>query len=506
MIRKLLIFIFLPCVALAGWNPVNFKKWQDSEVDTLYQKRIGGEYANYEQGGDSGWAVINNDWVASGDSAYTCNTSILKTHVDSSGKSVVSILHNGNTYTASSKLNRLMWLRTDTWDTLTIFTDPNWGNYSMDSNIVNWTNVFPQVDYRIRKRNGGVEHGIFFKKAFLDSAVILFNGLPRSDSANIALANVIVYTLSANVDDHDVALGNVNKRKLKQLGEHYFGIADARLFFPGSDTLSRIPINHRWLKWNNKIICVEYVKMGRIKQIHEAYPNEAIWHNSELTIDGTTNVEDTYMSDAGGKTNYNYGEEVGAWYGDDFRTLLRFKNLSSLLPAQATISAAICSVNVYVGYSSGEVISVWRVLKPWGEGTNNPGINPGDAPVGEGVATFLDWSNDGEEWGDAGCENASDAGDDNSTDGGGWDRLETAETTWANETVGWRTFDIASLAQEWYDGTANENGVMMDLTAGSDGASAFIASETSPTDQPRLVITYTTSGGATGQVIMIMGN
>jgi len=126
MLKYLLIFLLLSVIVFADWNPIDFKKWQDGEQ---YQTRIGGQYANYEMGADSGWAEINNNWLASGDSAFTCKTSILKTHVDSSGKSTISIKWGENTYTATSKLNRLMWLRTDTWDTLTIFTDPNWSNY-----------------------------------------------------------------------------------------------------------------------------------------------------------------------------------------------------------------------------------------------------------------------------------------------------------------------------------------------------------------------------------------
>lgn len=473
MIKYLIIFLMFSMVALAQWNPVDFKQWQNAQQ---FRKRIGGQYANYERGSDSGWAAIDNNWIASGDSAYECNTSILKTHVDSSGKSIVSIKWGENTYTATSKLNRLMWLRTDTWDTLTIFTNPNWSNHSKDSNIIKWTNVFPAVDYRIRKRNGKVEHGIFFKKAFLDSAVTLYN--QRADSAHIALANVIVYTLSANIDNADVALGNLNKRKLKNWGYHYFGIDKAQLFFPGSDTLRTIVVNHRWLKWNDKIICVEYVKMGRIKQIHEAYPNAAVWHNATEKIDGTTNVEDVHLREDQPTTPHGTNTILSLYESTNYRnnSLIRVKNLSSILPANSTISACICST-YQTGSGTGEY-DVFEVYRAWTEG-------------GATWNTY-DGSN---AWGTAGCLNTTSDRSATPLD----NNDDPSSATWLAWSIG------AALAQAWYDGGTDENGVVIDAVHANDAGKYVNVNSTENGSNP-LFWTITYEAGAppaAGQVIII---
>lgn len=245
--KKLILFIVLISIcfcteALADWRPAGFQKWQDSANPKQFQQRIGGEMVNYQRD-DSTWAVIQNDWMVTGDTIENL-TDILKTTVRPKGTSIVKVRWNGVDYTVTQKLVKLIWLKTDTWDWVGVTDSATWAAPSVDSNIITWQNVFPAVDYRIRKSNASVAHGIFFKKAFLDSAVALYN--KRADSLAIALGNVMEYSL-VNVDNAEVAIGNVDERILKQLGHYVFELSRQMVNFPGSDTLPELPVKQRWI-------------------------------------------------------------------------------------------------------------------------------------------------------------------------------------------------------------------------------------------------------------------
>jgi len=477
----IILWLCLTTVCLAQ-TPVDFQKWQLD--DTTFQVRIGDPIQNYST--DTSWAEIENDFVLIGDT-MTARHAYMKTDVLPNGISRITIEHNDTTYTITQRPVKLIWLNTATWNWIDVEGAPSWSTPSVDSNIIKWTGVFPGVDYRIRKQKARVEHGIFFKPAFLDSAVILYN--QRADSLDIALGNVMEYTLSANIDNADIGVGNVNKRILKRIGKHVFGLAASRLHFPGSDTLQGMTVNHRWVKKNSKIYCIEYIKMRKIKIIHEAYPNATIWHNaSPHTIDGTTNVEDTYIFQWYG--NRNYGGSDWLRVGDNQNLLVRVKNVASELGPDAMITSCICSL--YAAYDFDAVtLRAFVGFKPWGEGSLDD-TDPPDAPVGEGVATWNDWSNDDEEWATAGCNNGDDEGTDNSGDGTGADRKATEEssvTTNGDNGVwyGWIVSNV--IAQAWYEGTKNEEGIYLwEDTSYPDVA--FRSTEYS-SNQPFWVFTYT---------------
>lgn len=479
----IILWLCLSNVCLAQ-TPVDFQKWQID--DTTFQCRIGDPIQNYPET-DTSWAEIENDWVVIGDT-MTARHAYMKTDVLPNGVSQISIEHNDTTYVITQKPVRLVWLKTDTWNWIDVADTPSWGTPTVNDDVISWTNVFPGVNYKIQKRNARVEHGIFFRPAFLDSAVNLYN--QRPDSLNIALANVIEYTLSANIDSADIGIGNVNKRILKRIGKHVFGFAASRLHFPGSDTLELKLVNHRWVKRSGKIYCIEYIKMRIVKMVHEVYPTATIWHNaSPHTIDGTTNVEDTYLDSAAPENNFGGGWEIRT--SSIHNSLIRVKNVASELGVGATITAAVCNLYCSSHYTDGD-LSAYSVFKPWGEGALF-GSDPADAAEGEGVATWNDWSNDDEEWTTAGCENADDGGSDNSGDGTGADRKATAEDveTVIDEDV-WYAWNIsAALAQAWYDETKNEEGIALI----HDGTSRnYFHSTEYPSDQPYWVFTFTVAG------------
>lgn len=271
------------------YQPVGLLEWQDSENHSKIMQ-FGREIQNYQKP-DSAWVPIENDWITDADTLHTNRRGVLKTDVSDNGKSTVTVRWQGVEYSISQRLTKLIWINTDSWNWIDVVDSVTWSVPSVDSNIVRWQNVFPGVDYAVQKNNGNVAHGIIFKPAFLDSAIILYN--QRADSLDIALGNVVAYELSANIDDADSAVGNLSRRILKNFGRYAFKLSHQQLRFPGWDTLSPINVTQRWGKIANKIYCVEYVKMRRIKQIHEAYPSALIWHNSSDTFYGTT--EDAFL-------------------------------------------------------------------------------------------------------------------------------------------------------------------------------------------------------------------
>lgn len=492
---KKLILIFLLILGTTAWarTPIDFKQWQID--DTTFVKNIGGAVRNYQKP-DESWAGIVNNFELDGDSVVYVDKAVLRPRVNRNGTSSVSLMWEGNEYTVTQKMLGIGWLKISTRQSQWIDSTMNWSNFSVDSNICKWTAISPGVDYRVLKDNGRVAHGIFYKPAFIDSAVALYN--QRADSLDIALANVMIYTLSVNIDDSDSAIGDVPKRRLKDFGRYSFNLRSQQLRFPGCDTLPQIPVRQYWERRGTKIICIEYVMMKWIDRVHQVYPAVTIWHNDIKTIDGTTNVEDACLKEGfygeynfGGSTEFTVEEAT-----NEKSALIRVKNVSTELGAGATISA--CTLSCYVSFNNDDGdIGAFRVFKPWVEGDEN-GVDDDD-----GDATFVDWASDANEWGTAGCNSVNDAGSDNNTDGGGDDRKETAEDVVDVTTATtWYFWDISStLAQAWYDGTANENGVL--LWHGSSGTENVFHSTEEVSFQPYWKFYYTSGAPPTSQVIIV---
>ena len=492
----IILWLCLTTVCLAQ-TPVDFQKWQLD--DTTFQVRIGDPIQNYAET-DTSWAEIENDFVLIGDT-MTARHAYMKTDVLPNGVSQISIEHNDTTYTITQRPIRLIWLKTDTWNWIDVVDTPSWGTPTVDSNIVKWTGVFPGVDYRVRKQKARVEHGIFFKPAFLDSAITLYD--QRPDSLDIALGNVMEYTLSANIDNADIGMGNVNKRIFKAIGKHVFGMARSRLHFPGSDTLQLNLVNHRWVKQGSKIYCIEYIKMRVVKMVHEVYPTATIWHNaSPTTIDGTTNVEDARVDLFG--PNYNFGGSDELYVKlDDDKSVIRCKNVASELGGEVT-DITDCTLYMYCFGGAGfPLVGAYRIFKPWVEG-NEDGVDDDDGDV-----TWNDWASDANEWGTEGCLCANDGGVDNNVDDDACvatraDRKATAEDTDQTVTTSWNEWTMTdALAEGWYAGTINEEGVLLEYVSGTNALVGWRSTEYA-SEQPYWVFTYTTNGEpAAGQVIII---
>ena len=172
-------------------------------------------------------------------------------------------------------------------------------------------------------------------------------------------------------------------------------------------------------------------------------------------------------------------------------SLIRAIGLSTLIPANATFTDAICSLKVIANTFDG-VIEAKSVFKPWLEGDYDFEECIDDA------VTWEDWDCDPSEWTTAGCACEDDDGVDNSTtdpatceaDGTNADRKATAESSQNVTAVGvWHGFDISNaLAQSWYDGSKNEEGLAL-VRLGGDNQ--FYSSEDDAGHDPFFVFTLT---------------
>lgn len=469
-------------------TPIGLKRWQIDQK--TFKKQVGGSVRNYQKA-NRAWAQIANNFVTEGDSVLKVDAAVIKTRVNKNGTSSSTVTWSGTDYVITQKLLGIGWLKISTRGRQWIDSTMNWSNVSADSNIVTWSGISPGVDYRVRKQSGQVEHGVFFKPAFLDSAVILYD--QRTDSLDIALANVMAYTLSGNIDNADSGLGELTQRQLKSFGEYTFSLSDQSLRYPGWDTLQPIPVKQFWRKRNDSIFCIEFVMMSDVKAVHEASPTATIWHNDTKKIEGTANIEDGIIqsnsvdNDWTGLTTIRIFDNGSIF----LNSLLRVKNVASEVGAGATITSASFSLWCETNNTSA-VVSAYSVFKPWVEGTGTGGSCTNGC-------SWNDWDCTLNEWTTSGCGCAGDDGSDNSQDGGtcnssGRDRKSTAESsTNINAAATQFDWDISvALAQAWYDGTKNEEGVVL-VSATGDNIMSSVESVTAA-NRPFFTFVFTTGG------------
>jgi len=491
MITRTLLFLLIAVPAMAQ-TPIDFKKWKSGEV---YTARMGGELSNYPEiaGSDTTWAVINNSFTTTPDSAYNF-TDIIKTTVLPKGTSRVTVTWGGVDYTITQRPRKLIWINTTTFANTDVTDTASWPSPTISDSVVEWSGVIPGVDYSIHKSNATLQHRIHFKPGFLDSAVTLYD--QRADSLQIALGNVMEYTLSTNIDSFDVDLGSLPKRVLKKFGKYGFELTEQYVQgFPIADSV-RLPVKQYWKAQGEKMYCVEYVMMRRLKQIHEAYPSATIWHNDEVTLKDDPNVFDTYIWE--GNAEFAYTGTTPLFNriqaSSDIRTLMSVQGVAAALGAGATISSAICSLNVSGSGGGDDELKAYRVFKNW----NSDGLQDASSCVGQeyAVPTWVDWSCQANEWTTVGCDNADDGGSDNSGDGTGADRKATEDATIDVGSTGWKTWTIpTALAQGWYDEDFNENGHI--FISQNTGLTQIVSTDGTAADRPRYIFTYTVGGAPT---------
>lgn len=485
--KTLFIFMALLVGSVTAQTPIGFKKWRNNE--NTFTQRIGGAVQNFIRT-DRTWAQIANDFVTEGDSVLKIDDAVIKTRVNKNGASSSTVRWDSQNYIATQKLLGVGWLnivsKTRQWIDATM----DFSNVSVDSNIVSWSGVSPGVDYRIRKQNGVLEHGIFFKSAFIAAAVAIYD--LRADSLEIALANIMVYTLTSNIANADSGLGILTSRQLKSFGEYSFSLGDQTLRYPGWDTLPPIPIKQFWRKRNDSLFCIEFVMMSDVKAVHLADLTATIWHNDTKKIEGATNIQDTYIS--GFSQDADLGAITTLQPADNgtnsIHALVRVTNVATEIGAGATITFAACSLFFVTNSVDGD-ISAYRVFKPWVQGTGTGG------GCTDGCS-WLDWDCAGNnDWTTVGCLCIGDDGSDNSQDGGtcnssGRDRKATAESTTNVTTTGRFGWDISNaLAQGWYDGSFNEEGIVLDPDGQSNNVFSSVEHVTAG-NRPFFTFVFTT--------------
>ena len=509
--RVKLLFSLLLSVSLSAQTPVDYAKWQIN--DTTFSANIGGPVHNYKYG--AGWAAIQNDYVAEGDSILKAENAVLKTRVNkNTGKVSINITHEGRTFAISQRLIGIAWLNMSTGgDPVWIDKTMNWNNDSRDSTYVHWNNVSPGVNYGVRKGLGSVEHGIIFKPAFLDSAITLYN--QRTDTLKIGLANVMEYTLSVNIDNADSALGRVNKRELKAIGRRAFELTKQRVHVAGQTWTKENPepyvkVEQFWKRIGDKMYCVEFVPMHDIKKLHEDYPTKNIWHNATADVsDGNCEVAGGISVTAAHNTGFGASDPIEIWVNGPLWIISRAVGVATALGVGATISACYLRFKVETNWTGGTV-TAYPVLKPWIEGIS--GALADGTGAGCNGSRFDNAAS--KEWNGWGASCANDDGVYNSVDGDGAtctssthrDRKATAAGTTSSYSATDDSISISTtLAQAWYAGTANEEGVQI-IPSASHDQNWYTDDNGTAGNRPHWHFVYTTAaaGGTPNKRRMIM--
>ncbi len=208
---------------------------------------------------------------------------------------------------------------------------------------------------------------------------------------------------------------------------------------------------------------------------------------SSTKISGTTNIDDTWLNNGSIWTNDAAGTDTHLYVQNGPCVLIRAKNVSTLLPANVTITSCVCSLYSYSASAACTVLA-YPPFKPWIGGINGHVHNLSACDSG---ATWNDWGSGMCEWTTAGCEAGYDTGHDNSGDGVNSDRKATAMDTVYAPNGGWIAITIdTSLANGWYKGTAVTNGIVIKRKTGT--TVSFWSSEylTDPTKCPFFTFTY----------------
>jgi hypothetical protein len=480
--------------------PIDAQRWVVSVDggDTTFRAEFGGAVKNYKSGGQ--WFPIVNTLVPEGDSILKCETNMVKTRIlRSNGRSQVSVDYGGDTYTATQRLYGIGWLKMSTGQHLWIDSTMSFGNLTTDSTSAKYTNVSPGVDYAIIQDLGQVRHGVYFKPAFLDSAVKLYN--LRADSLDIALANVMFYTLSSNIKDSDSAIGDVDKRKIWDIGKYAFDLDQQGLRVLGRQITDSTPVRQLWKRINNVLVCVEYVPFHSVKGYHVEFPTATIWHNLSATV-SDPHVEDCGISNVG--TNTNAGGIVSmpiyaSAGGANNQMLIRAIGLNNSMGASRTISSCSLYVRSTV-YSATGTVYLYRMLKNlWIEGGCT--YLSCELTPGSGVgATRNYWNNAGlKNWSTFYGECANDDGVDNSSDDSltcnastNRDRKSTAEGSVSITATGLYAINCTSAAQAASDSL---NLILRHGGAGTGDREVGCTENTTASNRPYFVFNYTSTSG-----------
>jgi hypothetical protein len=190
-----------------------------------------------------------------------------------------------------------------------------------------------------------------------------------------------------------------------------------------------------------------------------------------------TLYEDGSGSLSGGLDTYFLVGKTGAGVGgDEFRSVrgvLKF-DVASYIPSGSTITSATLRLTMTDDSTSMQIVTLYRLLKNWGEGTSGGTI--GGSPATAGSATWLHTFYSTNSWTSAGSDYSTEPSADAFTVG-----------------VGTYTFNTAELVadiQTWLDHPSSNFGWMV-KGGESYGASQFDSRENSTTEnRPTLEVGF----------------
>jgi hypothetical protein len=490
------------------WEPAGFNTWKDGKH---YVTDIGGVPQNYQRA-DSVWEQIDTTWQSIGDTLFVINKAVITCAAWPDGVSEVTVARGADSITLRRTLDRFILIDTLTWDRYDLITDIPLSNFNRHGRTLTWN--FPGGNYRLKKDAGRTAAQVLFKKAFLDSICTVYDKVPLDsittmvdslywdeEGDSIGLVQIPVITtlpervafgtvfkyeivgVSDSLMDKLEEHPGMKRKKLFQFGQRLFSITSHRLHFAGDDNLPKIPIYQEWRKAPQKArtfyLC-EYLMMWQLDSLHTVFPNREVWHGATESIEDI-GVADAYI--ASDKACYNYGASVDIYVGSDpinEEDTLGFWAARNIAAQIGVAGATINSCSLYIPVTAVDAagdFDLYRLFKYAIEGEETADIPDPDSGMTwvffQGLKFRVSACN-GYYWTQddalpySGPSCADDDGVDNVENGGTCvsaraDRTETyMSTNYVNASSQYWAWSITtSLAQDWYDGDAAENGVIM---------------------------------------------
>ncbi|MBU6413892.1 MAG: DNRLRE domain-containing protein [Planctomycetes bacterium] len=188
--------------------------------------------------------------------------------------------------------------------------------------------------------------------------------------------------------------------------------------------------------------------------------------------------DNTLFEDIGGLLSSGAGQYIfaGNTSGASARRGLLQFDLSSI-PATAQIQSVTLDINVSRIARGGEMLSIYRVLESWGEGTSDSGSGGSGASAAPGDATWVHRSFNSVNWGNI---------------GGFFNNVPFATASVSLGHVTFSTPGLAGLVGSWVSDPSQNFGMLVQGDESSTStAIRFDSRENSvPANRPRLIVTY----------------
>lgn len=460
---KLIIFLLFTNIALSQ-TPTGESIW---ELGEGYGYNIlGGDIYNYRDT-DSTWAAINDNFITDENGFFVNSTNTLKTVVDSAGLCSLTYTDNAIDYIITHKMGSVKFFRLNDSTFINIAASANWSNVVMDSNVVYWTNVFSGVDYAIIIENANVYSRIYFKPTFLSSLVSLMS--LRSDTLDLYLANLMDYTLSSNIDNYNVSLGNIKSRLLKQFNGKKFSLYSGDIPIFGSDTLD-ISVWQRHTINGGNLDVAEYVNALEIKSLYLDYPDSTIEHNANVNITND-DVEMTHIYKYAPTTNYSTDvtNDLSNSERPEDQTVILIKPDLSAIPAGSNIDSVHLEIQDF--WSGQYLYEIWPVTTYWEE-------------------LYATWNNSTStlQWAGGSYSYANDLGSPGDT---------ASNSRVESEPINWYSGDgdgLAEATQSQLDGSTYGTAIYLQNDAASTAAEFRSEDSPTPSQRPVYIIYYTEAG------------